>query len=193
LTATAQSLEIIAAGLERLGRMPTLRLLRPGLPASQVNAALEQWQLRATPDMEEAYAWHDGTDATTGEVLNDLWLFPGYYFLSLDDAMANYRAFRDDPRWDPSWVPVFADGGGDFLAVQCDARSDGWGAVIDFSLEDVEQSIQYASLSALFATVAAAFDADLFYVDDTGRFEMNDPAFIDLAREMNGELDYWQQ
>lgn len=193
MTAATQSLEAIAEGLDGLGRVSTLTLLRPGLPAPRVSAALEHWQLQPTPDMEAAYAWHDGTDTTTGAVLNDLWLFPGYYFLSLDDAMANYRAFRDDRRWDPSWVPVFADGGGDFLAVQCDPRRDGWGAVIDFCLEDVEQSIQYASLSALFATMAAAFAADLFYVDDSGRFEMKDSAFIDLAREMNGDLGYWQE
>ena len=48
----------------------------------------------------------------------ELWLFPGLYFLSLGDATANYAAFLGDPRWRRGWLPLFADGGGDFYVLE---------------------------------------------------------------------------
>ncbi|MDQ6719297.1 MAG: SMI1/KNR4 family protein, partial [Candidatus Dormibacteraeota bacterium] len=106
----------VSRELVRLGRKTTIALLRPGIPTRASEAMLRQHGLQVPFGLPELYAWHDGTDATTGVPLDDLHLFPGYYFLSLEDATRNYAAFRDDPRWNPAWLPIFANGGGDFFA-----------------------------------------------------------------------------
>jgi class 3 adenylate cyclase len=36
---------------------------------------------------------------TPGTSLDDVHLFPGFYFLSLEDSISNFLAFRDDDRW----------------------------------------------------------------------------------------------
>ncbi len=152
---------------------------------------LRQHGLQVPFGLPELYAWHDGTDATTGVPLDDLHLFPGYYFLSLEDATRNYAAFRDDPRWNPAWLPIFANGGGDFFAVACrDGRSD-WGGIVHFRIDEAEHPLEFSSVEASVETIAAAYKKGVFYVDEHGYLEMDDSTWIALAAEMNPDVPYW--
>lgn len=47
---------------------------------------------------------------------------PGFYLLSLQEAIASYKVFVSDARWRTGWFSVFADGGGDFYVVDFDCR-----------------------------------------------------------------------
>ncbi len=171
-----------------LQRLVLLRLLQPGLDAHRVRSLLHGSGLPSTEDLEFLYAWRDGTKAD-GATLGEIYLFPGFYFLSLEDALLNYQAFSADPRWSPGWLPVLADGGGDFYAV--DLRSEPSGRVRHFRIDEVEHPVEFASLRDLFETVAAGFERGLLFVDESGHFEMDDLAFGDLAAEINPNIPWW--
>src|SRR3954447_4123739 len=94
-------LDAIDAHLERLGQRTVLDLLRPGLAEMEARAQLLAGQIEAPdPDLVKLYGWHDGT-AVEGRRLGETWLFPGYYLSSLSEALRNFAACKENPRWNP--------------------------------------------------------------------------------------------
>ncbi len=181
----------IEAALERLGRRVLLDALRVGIDADRVRALLAACGLTSVRDVEALYAWHDGTETTGVASVDDIHLFPGFYLLSLEDAVANYRAFVEDPRWAQGWLPLFANGGGDFYVVEL--SGGGQGAVRHFRIEEVEHPIEFSSLADMIDTLAVGFDRRVFFVDSGGYLEMDDLAFAALAAELNPGVSWWSE
>lgn len=109
-----------------------LERLRPGIKSDALNGSMEAIGLFAPADLCDLYEWRNGTD-TQGAKLDDIHLWPGFYFLTIKDAIANYGAFVADSRWDRAWIPVFANGGGDFYAVICETGRSELGRDSPFS------------------------------------------------------------
>ena len=133
--------------------------------------------------MEALYAWRDGTETAGVGSVDDIHLFPGFYLLSLEDAVANYQSFEADHRWTPGWLPVFANGGGDFYVT--DLGGDTAGVVRHFRIEETEHPIEFLTIDDMLTTIAAGFRRGVFYVDADGYLEMDDLAFGPLAAELN--------
>ncbi|WP_457964699.1 SMI1/KNR4 family protein [Arthrobacter sp. D1-29] len=187
---TKYALERLDVALQ-LARVPTAwELLNPGIPKSQVREAVSLHGLPNSPELETLYEWHDGTGSGSGAaLLGDLWLIPGFYLLSLDEAITNYAAFRKDQRWNQNWFPVFADGGGDFYVI--DFANAPARVVRHFRLEEVEHPVEYGSLAAMIDTFAAAFASGAIFVDETGYVGVNDEAFNAIAARMNPDIPWW--
>lgn len=183
-------LAAIETALRHLDRGPLLRSLQSGLSDSTVQSSLDGVGLSTPPELEALYGWHDGT-STSGVVLDDIHLFPGFYLLSLEDALANYRAFVTDSRWTAGWLPIFANGGGDFYVL--DLSSSAVSPVRHFRIEESEHPIEFGSLGALLATLAAAFARGVFFVDPHGYLEMDDLTFGELAAELNPDVGWWRR
>lgn len=145
--------------------------------------------LSSAEELEALYGWHDGSEASRASSLDDLHVFPGFYFLSLDDAVANYLAFVDDARWASGWFPLFANGGGDFYVLET-TGNDG-GSVRHFRIDEREHPIEFESLGAMLRTLAEAFEQGVFYVDDHGCLEMDDLKFALLAAQINLTVPWW--
>ena len=190
---TSGALKSIDSALERLGRKRTLALLRKGVPTTVSQGRFDGLHLPIPTELLEIYEWHDGIDATTGAPLDDLHLFPGFYLLSASDASTNYLAFREDRRWNAAWLPVFANGGGDFYAVVCRDKHGDWGQVVHFRIDEVNHPSEFSSLNAFLGTIAAAYRTGVFFVDEHGYLEMADGAWIELASRMNQDMEYWAQ
>ena len=101
-------------------RPEVLASLRPPLTASHI-AALEEEYRFVLPDAVKAlYMWHDGQDPN-GFVtfVNNM------QFLPLADALATKAEldgmigydFELENWWHPAWLPIFHNGGGDYLVV----------------------------------------------------------------------------
>ena len=184
------ALASIERGLDRLGRHALLRALRPGVSVGQTRDLLSSAGLPSSEQVETVYEWRDGTD-TSGGSLDDIHVFPGFYFLSAEDAVANYRAFVADPRWSPGWLPLFANGGGDFYVV--DLGSDVPDLIRHFRIDESEHPLEFESLAAMLSTLAAGFDRSVFFVDSNGYLEMDDLAFASLAAELNPRVPWWTE
>jgi hypothetical protein len=185
----AAPLADIEALLRQLGRRALLAALKPGLDAEHVQSLLGGVGLPSLPEVESLYGWKDGTETAGIKAVDDIHLFPGFYFLSLEDAVSNYRAFVSDQRWTPGWIPVFANGGGDFYLI--DVSDDMAGVVRHFRIEEAEHPIEFLTVGDMLATIGVAYDRGIFFVDGDGYLEMDDAAFASLAAEMNPRVPWW--
>lgn len=139
-------------------------------------------------DLEDLYSWRNGTRVEAGSDLDSVQFFPGFYLLSLDDALENYEGFRRDSRWDSAWLPVFANGGGDFYAVN---TAEGSGPIIGFIIDQSEHPVEYEGLGAMLETLADCFTEGVCFVDDRGYLEMDDRRHAAIARRHNANLTLW--
>lgn len=184
-----ESLGGIETGLQRLRRQGLLPRLQPGLSAWSVRSALAEVGLASASELETLYSWRNGTSTAGDVTLDEIQFFPGFYLLSIEDAVANYRAFAPDPRWQAGWLPLFANGGGDFYVL--DAGSSVRNQVRHFRIEEAEHPVEFNSLGAMLGTLAAAFERSIFVVDSNGYMDMDDIAFHRLAAELNPEVEWW--
>ena len=158
------AVEEIFANLRRLGRWVAAR--RGGaLSSNLIKEQLTALGLNPPEDLVHLYTLGNGTRSNSGDKLDDIWLFPGYYWLSLEDARLTYATFRDDPRWNPGWFPIFASGGGDFYAVICDGTDSG---VVGCLLGEEDQLVEYSSVTAMFSVLAKCFTEGAFFEGPAG-------------------------
>ncbi|WP_345046057.1 SMI1/KNR4 family protein [Arthrobacter methylotrophus] len=168
-----------------------LEKLLPGKTGSRVRDCINSVALPSNAQVESLFGWRNGTNTQSVTSLDDIHVFPGFYFLSIEDATANYRAFRNDDRWSHGWLPLFANGGGDFYVV--DLASDCPGSVRHFRIDEDEHPLEFESIAAMATTMAAAFERGTFFVDSDGYLEMDDIAFAALAAELNPLVPWWNE
>lgn len=153
--------------LRGLDRTSLFTRLRPGLPAPAVAATLSEAGLGQPPPLLDWFHRADGVDAEGDVVLGDLCLLPGYYPLSLSDALQQRAAAN----WQPHWLPVLASGGGDFFLVDTTHEA---APVVEFIVYD-QPGVQVAKGLADFLRLAVrAFEEGVVYVDDDGYLEQDD-------------------
>lgn len=166
-----QTIKGIFSHLSRLGR-PIAARRRPGVDESTISEKLSLRGLQCPLDFVEAYRSCDGTETAEGDALDEIQFFPGYYWMSLDEALANYDALTRDGGWNASWLPVFASGGGDFYCVICDSQSRDFGGVVGFILGEDDHLVEFVDITALLRTVERSFLEGAFFVVD-GYLEAN--------------------
>lgn len=182
-------LESIDKALQRLNRRVLLNSLQVGVPADVVRASLADVNLASTSALESLLDWKNGTSTAGVAAVDDIHMFPGFYLLSIEDAVASYRAFETDPRWAAAWLPLFANGGGDFYVIDLSVPEEA--PVRHFRIDELEHPIEFASLEGLLGTLVAAFERGVIFVDPSGYLEMNDLAFGGLAAELNPTVEWW--
>ncbi|MDM8084330.1 hypothetical protein QUV83_06095 [Cellulomonas cellasea] len=187
-TGMAESLARIDAGLRELRRDALLELLMPAVEPSRTRAVLTAHGLPSRAAVEALYGWRGGTGPGDAR-LGDISMLPGFYLLTLDDALANYEAFLPDARWAPGWLPLFANGGGDFYVA--DLGGEMAGSVRHFRIDESEHPVDFLTLADMARTMAAAFDRGVFFVDSHGHLEMNDLDFAAVAAELNPRVPWW--
>ena len=184
-----KSLASLESSVRELGRTKALQLLQPGTSAENVRSLLASIGLSSTEELEKLYGWHDGIEETNAAI-GQITLWPAFYFTSLDETVANYNAFVDDPRWTQGWLPVFANGGGDLYVV--DLSSPGTAPIRHFMIDEIVHPIEFTSLTSMFATLDEAFRSGCFHITSEGSFRNDYPAFGKLAAHMNPEVEWWQ-
>jgi hypothetical protein len=183
------SLTAIKAALERLGRHVVLASLNAGLSPEAVRSSLATAGLASASELEALYGWRNGTSIQNNVTLDDVHLFPGFYLLSLEDSIANYSAFVSDSRWMRGWLPLFANGGGDFYVLDLDSPER---SIRHFRIDETEHPVEFHSLRAMLSTLAEAFEQNIFFVDSNGYLEMDDLVFHRLAAAMNADVPWWR-
>jgi cell wall assembly regulator SMI1 len=185
-----QSLRTLEKQLNELGR-PVIGLLNEGISQGETARRMTSAGLALPADLAVLYEWHDGTSSFSGVKLDDLHLIPGFYFPDLDEALTNYEVFKSDSRWDEAWLPVLANGGGDFYAVDCTNNPETAGQVHNFMLGEAQHPVEYLSLTAMFATYVQAFRQGIYFLHPSGYLDAHDQRFFELAKTLNPEAPGW--
>jgi cell wall assembly regulator SMI1 len=159
-------------------------LLQPGLTAAAIADRTTPFALAG--DAAQLYLWRNGTRLSQEHVLNDHYFTPGYYLLSLEDALEAYGNLTDYTEWQKGWLPVLASGGGDYYGV--DAKE---GRVIHHLRDSPHYRIKYLSLTNMMESVAECYESGAYYLDDGGFFEVNTEEERRIAGKWNAGVAYW--
>jgi hypothetical protein len=191
-------MEELLAALDRIAHhlhllnYKSVKLLRSPLPARDRDTIWRKLPFSPTRELDMIYQWRDGTEAREGVLLEELWFFPGFYFLSMEEAEATYKERVGAPQWRDNWFPLFADGAGDFYVIPCQRTSTDTSGVIGFIHGEPEQIVEYESLTAMMATIAQAYAERAIFVDSDGTLEFDDERYKRIANALNPEIEVWQ-
>ncbi|WP_344195364.1 hypothetical protein [Pedococcus aerophilus] len=72
------------------------------------------------------------------------------------------------------------------------AEPEGRGEVIHFRIDESEQPVEFASISHMVNTTAAAYSEQVYFIDEDGYLEMDDLAFSRVASRLNPDVAWWQ-
>jgi cell wall assembly regulator SMI1 len=144
-------------------------------------------------EVETLYQWRDGTMVRAGDRLDKVYFFPGFYLLSLEEAVQTYAERRDAPQWRPEWFPLFANGGGDFYLAWCRSEMTQTAPIVGFMHGEPEQIVEYESLTAMVRTLAACYDSGAFFLDEDNTLEVDDEMHRQLALRFNPGIEEWQE
>ncbi|MBT1004024.1 hypothetical protein KIH31_15665 [Paenarthrobacter sp. DKR-5] len=185
------ALRQIILGNEELGRLEFLRRLQPGVPSGVTRGEFSKLGLPFPGDqLSSLYEWRNGTDSD-GVKLGHIYLFPGFYMLSLEEGLASYNNFVGNERWDREWFPLFADGGGDFYVVTCSRTSSRNGKIVHFMIDEPDHPVEYGSLASMLLTMAEAYRRKIFFLDQDGYLDEDSEAFLSLGEELNQDVSWW--
>lgn len=158
---------------------------RPG--TSTVAAKLASLGLACPVDVASLYGLIDGFDTPLNATIGEIALFPGYYMLSIEEAVESYRSIYDSGQWNRRWFPIFASGGGDFYAVICDQSSSDFGAVVGFLSGEPDHIVEFASISAMLETISVAYTEGAFYLAE-GNLEADFPKMRRIAQQVQPDF-----
>ena len=125
--ASAPLLSELLAAFERELRaqsVPVDDYLRPGVPASEVQAGFEECGLQAPLEALAWFGWRDGPTRTPNSHL----VMPMFMGWSLAECVRAYVNPKGQPKgnepwqWDPRWLQIMGDANG--LAIFCGGAAD---------------------------------------------------------------------
>jgi len=189
---------LMIAALDRIvGRLTQLRRavvhkLQPGLSPDELAVRESTLPFTLSRELEALYRWRNGTRVEEGDLLGEAYFFPGFYLLSLDEAVQTYAERRGSRQWKAHWLPVFADGGGDFYVVPCGTKKIDATEVIGFIHGEPEQTVEYESLAAMMQTIDACYAGGAFFLDDDDELEVDDDKQREIAHHHNPQVEEWQ-
>ena len=170
----------VIAHMKRLGCGLPARLAKgrrvkslPWFPHPLPSPIVEWWALANGP------VWRQG------DVAEDVWLRPGFYPLSVEEAAEDYA--DNIGRFADSWLPIMTDGGGDFLVVDC--ADETCPVLLNPSGDETERI--FDSLASMLKTLRECFARGIYVIDADGRFDSDDDAEAQLASRMNPDSPYW--
>jgi hypothetical protein len=155
--AVAAGVQRLLAHLERLERREALNLILPPLRRADAASLLEFAGFSASEPLLEWFGRWGGQ--ASGGLLGDMDVLPGFYLLSLPESLAHRRQHEG---WPTTWLPLLADGGGDFYIG--DTGLPGVPVLRHRSGESNVEAVAN-SLATFVSVAASAFDREVIYVN----------------------------
>ena len=189
MSALAATLDRLLAELRRAGS-PAADLLRPGLGAEPIAELAARMPAGLPDEVAALYGWRDGLE---GEGAPEQELFPGGFWLSLEQALelrdeqlevvgtaAAQAGLDPELLWPASWLPAFVDFAGNVHVVVCESRESSpvWFVAGD---DPDARRLAFDSVGALVETLATCWQDGIFEVR-AGGVEADEPRFEDAWR-----------
>jgi hypothetical protein len=114
-----------------------------------------------------------------------MWLFPGFYLLTLDEAL---ECVKLRTSWRKGDWPILGDGAGDYYSLALTSSAP-CPIVLRESDEADSDAIAYDSFAAMLETLICSFREGVFFLDDGGYMDMDDASHAELVRKMNSLVE----
>jgi cell wall assembly regulator SMI1 len=184
-------LDGIVQHLRRLDRRVP-ELLQRGLTRPEIQALEATLPFSFTEELVIVYEWRNGTKSESGDILDELNFFPGFYFPPLQEAIEIFHERKNAPQWREGWFPLFADGAGDFYIIPCAQEPQDAAEVIGFLHGEPQQIAEYESIMSMVLTLNAAYAENAFYLDADDTLEIDDSRYHLIANRFNPGIPEWQ-
>lgn len=171
---------------------PVVKLLQEGLARSQIESIISSIGLEFPEDFIKLYSCFNGTQVKENDILDDLHFFPGFYFLSLEDANKEYTILLDSGNWNKKWFPVFANGGGDYFCVDC-TKGKLFPIIGYIRGYDNDDMRDYLNISTMLETIAECFEKEAYFLDlDNDYLDADIEKERIIGRKKNPGLKRWE-
>jgi cell wall assembly regulator SMI1 len=159
--------------------------LAPGAREEDLAAAERKLGVRLPEDVRETFLRHDGEHKHLG-------LFVGWMLMSLSEVLKEWAFERWEERaprgrgpvkavsWSPRWIPLLANGAGDFVCVDLDPPEEGTpGQLITVHHDDPERIRMTRSLTSWLLRFADRLESGEYRYDKEQGIHSPEPVLLD--------------
>lgn len=148
--------------LIRSKRATYYKSLQPGLSPQQIQVLEEQYGITLPEDLRSLYQWHNGQQDDNYEAFVN-----NSTFVSLEnalDAAAEFTSmigsdFELPDMWHETWIPIFSNGGGDYICYDLAGSFDGQpGQLIEYWHADNDRNIIAGDLAGFLDALAKLYE-----------------------------------
>ncbi len=175
-----KTLDQIFGHLQKL-RRPIAEKRRSGLDPAIIAGKFSSLDLQAPDELIRLYGICDGTETNQGDLLDEIYFFPAYYWMRLAEAEKTYRTLLGHSDWNADWFPIFANGGGDFYAVICSETSSDFGGVVGFLRGETDHLVEFENVATMFLTIEQSYADKAFFVAE-GYLEADYSKMLAIAK-----------
>ena len=136
--------------------------LKPSLSDLEIQNLQEQYKIRLPEDLKTLYKWKNGQNQNCYEsfVNNSM-------FVSLEDALDTAAEltsmigsdFEIENWWNENWIPVFHNGGGDYICLDCEGTfTKNPGQLIEFWHADEDRNVIAPSLKFFISQIVKHYE-----------------------------------
>jgi cell wall assembly regulator SMI1 len=155
--------------------------LQPGATDEQLSDFGHELQVILPEGFKDFYRWRNGQGTDCYEAFCN-----NAMFVSMEDAMDTRNMlkglleageFKQANWWNPGWIPLLDNGGGDHLCVDTEGTFTGKpGQILEFRHDDARRRVLFPSFDAFLTTLADFLTQNEF--EDDEEFWIIDPEFI---------------
>lgn len=136
--------------------------LQPGLSPDEIHALEEKYGITLPEDLKDLYQWHNGQrDDNYEAFVNNCTFVPLEHAL---DTAAEFTSmigsdFELPDMWHETWIPIFSNGGGDFICYDLAGSFDGQaGQLIEYWHADNDRNIIAGDLAGLLQALVNLYE-----------------------------------
>lgn len=169
------------------------RRLCPGLTRREIEDYEKRLGWKLPQEAYDFFGWRNGVDRHGAKMHDDLCFYPGFFPLSLEEAVVEIADLLDFglPLWQAGWLPLFGDVSDARDVLDCTRIEGGSAPVLFYMGQDPEHPVQYLSLAAMLETLADCFEQGVFFVDREGLLDMDWDGYCIVGRKINPGVDFW--
>ena len=137
--------------------------LREPLNDKQIDILEEKYAVKLPPDLRELYQWKDGQDDSSYEAfVNNSTFIPLEEALEIAAEMTSMigHDFEVENWWNEKWIPIFHNGGGDYICYDCGGLFTGQqGQIIEFWHADNDRNVIAPKLQEFVAKINLYYES----------------------------------
>lgn len=163
-------------------------LFKPGISEEKLTSLEAEIHLfRFSEDVRMLYRWHDGAE-------EPLQIIPGYSFLTLEEAITEYKAQLEldggSEGYNPLWFPLFSYQGDNYCVIL--SKDEQLETKMYFNaIEDTEIRIEYSNLETMIDIATHCFNSYAYIFDE--EYLEKDPKIFNQILEDSGEKERTKQ
>jgi len=168
------------------------RLLQDGLAGVEIDGITQKSGINLTPDLYALFGFKNGFKEDVHLAFEQKLLFDNGYFLPIEKALRDYEAIKHLSSLHLK-LPIFDSGGGDFLLMDCDTKSNTYNRILFYSpaILIIKPVTIYDSLTNLFLTSLRCFAQGIYEYDKQGYLKIATDKQWKVCRELNPLSEFW--